>query len=201
MSIAGAQFDLYFNSDLVEVNNIAEGNLFNQDGADTYFSQGQIDNINGVVKNVVCVIISPTQEVSGIGTMAIISMTAKTEGINSMELAHIVVGNKLGEAVLVGTLGWDIIINNPPPLSKGFPILPTTTKALDTQAPPAIPSSLSSIINWIPLLFISSALVLLITLGMNSDEGMLPTIIFMVIFIIIMLIFLAQFNTVINLGV
>src|SRR4030042_822278 len=81
-AIAGAQFDLTFNPVVVAVSNVAEGNLFSQGGASTYFSSGTIDNTGGTVSGVVGVITSPGQSVSAAGTFAIITLTARTGGIS-----------------------------------------------------------------------------------------------------------------------
>jgi len=55
--ISGCQFNLHFDNYLVNVISLSEGNLLNQDGADTIFGQGSIDNSQGTVTNVFAVIL------------------------------------------------------------------------------------------------------------------------------------------------
>src|SRR3990170_5624347 len=74
-SIAGAQFNLSFNPALVTVNSVNEGNLLKQNGANTYFIPGQINNTAGTISGVAGVIITPGQTVSTSGTFALILMT------------------------------------------------------------------------------------------------------------------------------
>jgi hypothetical protein len=50
--ISGGQFDLLFDSSLVQVTGISEGNLLNQDGASTIFNSGNINNSQGIVTDV-----------------------------------------------------------------------------------------------------------------------------------------------------
>lgn len=52
ISIAGAQMDIEFNKSELNVNSIKEGNIFNQDGANTLFNNGKINNSNGTMSNI-----------------------------------------------------------------------------------------------------------------------------------------------------
>ena len=52
LPISGAAFDLQFDSSLVSVVSITEGDLFNQGGSSTFFNPGTIDNSQGTVTNV-----------------------------------------------------------------------------------------------------------------------------------------------------
>ena len=55
--ITGVQLDLSFNPSLVSVNNVTNGTLLTQDGAEAYFINGTIDNTTGTLTGVAGTII------------------------------------------------------------------------------------------------------------------------------------------------
>ena len=94
VAIAGAQCDMSFNSSLVIVNSVTEGNLLKQDGAGAYFAIQGIDNVNGTVTGIAGAITSPGETVSTKGTFAIVSLTAKgVDGITGIDLSKVIVGD------------------------------------------------------------------------------------------------------------
>ena len=94
VGIAGAQFDLDFNPQAVQVGAITEGDLFKQGGAQTYFMQGMVDNTTGQIKNVVSVVLGAGQSVSTPGTMVTISCTAVGAGkASAFVLKNVIVGD------------------------------------------------------------------------------------------------------------
>jgi hypothetical protein len=110
-AIAGAQFSLSFNSTLVAAVSVAEGNLLRQDGANTYFSGGQINNNNGTITAVSGVIVAPGQSIDSAGTFAVITMTAKSaSGTCPINLSNVVVGDMNGQALQVTTATSQVII-------------------------------------------------------------------------------------------
>jgi hypothetical protein len=93
-SISGMQFNLAFDSSLVSVDNVTEGNLLSQGGASTYFMTGTIDNVAGTVSSVAGVITTPGQTASIAGTFAVISLTAGIGGGTCpLTLSGVVVGD------------------------------------------------------------------------------------------------------------
>jgi len=113
VAIAGVQFDLSFDSSLVTVDSVEEGNLLTQNGASTYFTSGTIDNDTGTITGVAGAITTPGQTVSSPGTFAIITFTAGTTGGTSLlNLSNIVVGDINADPVPVkvnngsATIGW-----------------------------------------------------------------------------------------------
>ena len=100
VAIAGAQFDLAFNPQAVQITKVEEGDIFKISGASSYFMPGTIDNTNGTLKAVVDVIIGPGKETSAAGKMAILTCKAVSAGKTSMfVLSNVIVGNKDGVAV------------------------------------------------------------------------------------------------------
>lgn len=100
VAIAGGQFDLTYNPAALQVDSVAEGDLFKQGGAPTYFVPGVIDNASGRVRDIVDVVLGSGQVVSTPGTFAIFTCTAKAAGKpGTLGLDRVIIGNKDGVAV------------------------------------------------------------------------------------------------------
>jgi hypothetical protein len=116
-AIAGMQFDLSFNPDIVTVDSIAEGNLLTQHGAGTFFNAGEIDNATGTVTGVFGVIISPGQAVATAGTFAVITMTAgSARGSSPLTLSNVIIGDIEGNSIPLTVNNGTISVNQPPVL-------------------------------------------------------------------------------------
>ena len=74
--IAGAQFDMSFDQSRLYCNGVTEGDLFSQDGADTFFGVINIDNGGGTITGVYGGTLYGAT-VSGPGTFATVSFTVK----------------------------------------------------------------------------------------------------------------------------
>ncbi|GEM_PF-6044016 len=91
-SIAGVQMELVFNPNLIAVDSIFEGDLFQ--GYPNYFHPGIIDNVNGSIRGVFNVILSPQDGVSTPGTFVTIKLLSKNNnGTSPLNLSNIVIGN------------------------------------------------------------------------------------------------------------
>jgi len=102
VDIAGAQFDLNFDASLITINSVTEGNLLNQGGCSTYFSNGTIDNIAGTVIGVAGVITTPGCTVSNVGTFATLNCTSQMiSGTSTLNLSEVIVGDIKGDPVTV----------------------------------------------------------------------------------------------------
>jgi PKD repeat protein len=92
--IRGFECRLFFDSSILKVNSIAEGNIF--DGYFTYFNPGTIDNNKGTINDIYGFIIGPG-EVSTSGTFVTISFTSKnTPGTSRLDINKVGVTNKVG---------------------------------------------------------------------------------------------------------
>jgi hypothetical protein len=123
-AIAGVQLDLNFDSLLVSVAGVTEGNLLRQGGASTFFNPG-----NGNAKGVYGAIITPGETVSTPGTFATVRMTAGANaGTCPLTLSNVVVGDINGNPLPVSLVNGQVTIevNQPPVLS---PIGPKTVDA------------------------------------------------------------------------
>ena len=119
-AVSGAQFDLSFDSSLLTVDSIAEGDLFS--GYDTFFNPGTLDNTNGNITGVFNVIITQGGSVSSQGTLAIIHFTAQgDDGVSPLNLFNVVVGDPDADPVPVVIHNGSVEIisdDTEPPLSS-----------------------------------------------------------------------------------
>ncbi len=137
VAIAGVQFDLSFDPSLITVNSVTEGNLLNQDGADTYFSPGTIDNGAGTIVGVAGAITAPGQTVSGPGTFAVVSFTAGGgSGSSPLNLFNVVVCDINGDPVEITVSDGSVSVGCVPPGTPSLVSPPngqtvSTTPSLD----------------------------------------------------------------------
>jgi len=110
-AISGAQLNLIFNKSILNINSITEGNLFRQNGANTFFKSGVINNSSGTVKNIFCVIIGPNN-ISTSGTFVIVDFTAIGQsGATGIDLSNVIISNPGGKAVSFNIGNESININ------------------------------------------------------------------------------------------
>lgn len=115
--IAGAQLNIAVNRSILRINNIIEGDLFKQGGANTIFNSGAIDNSKGTVANIYVAIIGQTN-VTTKGTFITINATAiGSSGSSGFDLTNIMVTDQLGSAVVYNLTNGSVKINDPPVLS------------------------------------------------------------------------------------
>jgi len=112
--ITGAQLDFLFNSSMVSANNAAEGNLFKQNGAQTIFSSGTIDNSAGAVKHIYGLILG-TSSVSSPGTMATVNLTAGSRtGMAEFSLSDMLISDANSKSVPSTVKNATVLIDTAP---------------------------------------------------------------------------------------
>ncbi|KKG67693.1 hypothetical protein DU62_14260 [Methanosarcina mazei] len=116
--IAGAQLDLIFNSSMASANNVTEGDLLKQNGADTIFSRGTIDNSAGTVKNIYGFILG-TSNVSSSGTMATVNLTAGNRtGKAEFSLSNVLISDANSKSVPYTVTNATILIDTAPVMNS-----------------------------------------------------------------------------------
>jgi uncharacterized protein YjdB len=109
-AIAGAQFNLSYDPAVLQVNSVTEGGLLKQNGNTSFFLTGVIDNNSGLLNNVAGAITTPGGEVSGEGSLAVISFTAKATGTSTLALSNVIAANKAAQAVPVQVNGGSVTV-------------------------------------------------------------------------------------------
>lgn len=117
VAIAGMQFDLNFDPNILEALAVTEGNLLKQGGNSTYFQAGTItpDKITGVAG----AITTPGGEAAGAGVFATVTLKAKDNGNTDLILDKVIVGNKAGQAVPVSITQGTVTVEAAAPPDQG----------------------------------------------------------------------------------
>jgi len=106
--ITAMQFNLLFNSSLIEVRNIKEGFLLKQKGANTIFNSGTLNNKMGTVVNVWGLIITPGASITAQGIIAGLTLNAKEAGSSKIILTNVIISNSESQAVQTVTLNASV---------------------------------------------------------------------------------------------
>jgi hypothetical protein len=110
-AIAGAQLNIGFDKSIININSIIEGNLFKQNGANTFFNNGTTNNSLGAVISIFDVILGP-YSVSTPGTFIIINATAiGVSGTSGINLSNVMVSNPNGQAIALNVINGSVNIN------------------------------------------------------------------------------------------
>lgn len=108
--VAAIQFDLSYQSEIVSVVSVLEGEFLRQDGALVWFNPGQIESSNGRINSVYGLILDKTS-VTGPGPFAIIQMRAgNVSGTSSLSLSNVVVSDTQGQIIPTDIVDGSITI-------------------------------------------------------------------------------------------
>ncbi len=130
-AITGAQFNLLFDSSMVSADSVTEGNLLNQDGAETLFNCGTINNSSGTVTDVYGSILGKSN-VSSEGVMATITMTAgSVTGITELKLSNVIVSDSDSKAAPITISNATVLIDTAPVLNSIGPKSVSETNTLN----------------------------------------------------------------------
>ena len=98
--IAGVQFDLSFNSTLLQAEGVDAGTFLSGPCSASFFREGTIDNEAGTITAVVDVVTDPGCVVSTVGTVATVTFKARlTTGTSQLRLTNTKVGNAEGDTL------------------------------------------------------------------------------------------------------
>ncbi len=110
-AIAGAQLNIEYNKSVIKINNIIEGNLFKQNGANTFFNKGSINNSLGMVVSIYDMILCP-YSVSTQGTFITINATAVgVSGTSGINLSKVMLSDPNGQAIVLNVVNGSVNIN------------------------------------------------------------------------------------------
>ena len=113
-AIAGAQCDINFDSSLLTVDSVAEGNLLTQGGATSYFNPGTVDNTAGTIRGIAGAITTPGATVSGQGVFATITFTAgATDGATDAALSSVIVADINGARADISVTNGGVTVGSP----------------------------------------------------------------------------------------
>ncbi len=108
--VAGVQFDLSYDSELVKAVQISEGEFLRQEGAIVWFNPGEVESSNGDINSVYGLILDKTS-VTEPGYFAMIQMVAgNISGTSSLELSNVVVSDTQGQIIPIDVVDGSVSI-------------------------------------------------------------------------------------------
>ena len=99
--LAGWQFDIAFDSSILEALDVSEGDFLKTDGGTTFFQSGRIDNTAGKITGLIAGRISEGG-VSGSGSVLQVTFKAKLHGETRLALQNFKFGSSTGEIIPAG---------------------------------------------------------------------------------------------------
>ena len=107
--LAGWQFDIAFDSTVLEAINVSEGDFLKADGGTTFFHGGSIDNAAGKIEGLNAARLS-AQGVSGTGTLLQVRFKAKSGGETVLALHKFQFGSVTGDSIPAGPHQITIVV-------------------------------------------------------------------------------------------
>ncbi|MDE0015125.1 MAG: cohesin domain-containing protein, partial [Candidatus Poribacteria bacterium] len=111
--LAGWQFDLTFNPDVLEVVEVNEGDFLKTDGGTTFFQEGTVDNTEGKIAGLSAALISKGG-VPGTGTLLSVVFSAKADGNSQLTLHNFQLGSSTGAVIPAGVRDLAITVESKP---------------------------------------------------------------------------------------
>jgi PGF-pre-PGF domain-containing protein len=109
-AIAGAQIDLNFDSNMLTVNSIEEGNFFDRNDVMSIFISGTVDNQQGTVSGLFAVTLGQAK-IDSPGTFAHVTLTAGDQaGESTISLSNVILSDSDGNAIPTTTENAQVTI-------------------------------------------------------------------------------------------
>ncbi len=112
-NLAGWEFDLMFDPDVLEVLEVNEGNFLKTGGGATFFQNGKIDNATGEIAGLSSALISKSG-ITGTGTLLSVGFAAKAAGESQLALRNFQLGSNAGEVIPAGARDLTITVESKP---------------------------------------------------------------------------------------
>ena len=109
IDLAGWQFDIAFDSAILQAVEVSEGDFLKSDGGATFFRRGGIDNTNGVITGFSAAR-TTTGGASGSGSVFQVTFKAKSEGETKIALQNFLFGSAAKESIPAGPLEVHITV-------------------------------------------------------------------------------------------
>ncbi len=107
-NLAGWQFDIAFNPDVLEAVDVIEGDFLKVGGTNTFFQKGNTDNTTGKISGFNGARFG--SGVTGTGTLLSVKFSAKAFGESKLTLSNVQLGVATGQVLPSGTLEITIIV-------------------------------------------------------------------------------------------
>ncbi len=111
--LAGWQFDLTFDPDVLEAIEVKEGGFLKRGGRTTFFQKGTVDNAGGKIEGLSAALISKNG-VTGTGTLLSVIFSAKADGNSRLSLHNFQLGSTTGDVIPAGVSDLTITVESGP---------------------------------------------------------------------------------------
>ena len=111
--LAGWQFDVAFDPDVLEVIEVNEGDFLKTDGGTTFFQKGTVDNAEGKISGLSAALISKGG-VTGTGALLSVVFSAKADGNSQLALHNFQLGSSTGAVIPAGVRDLAITVESQP---------------------------------------------------------------------------------------
>ena len=111
--LAGWQFDLTFDPNVLEAVEVNEGDFLKKGGGTTFFQKGTVDNAAGKIASISAALISKGG-VTGTGALLSVTFSAKAEGNSELALHNFQLGSITGEVIPAGVRDLTITVESQP---------------------------------------------------------------------------------------
>ena len=112
-NLAGWQFDLTFDPDVLEAVEVKEGGFLKRSGGTTFFQKGTIDNAAGKISGISAALFSK-KGANGTGRLLSVVFSAKGEGNSQLGLHNYQLGSTTGEVIAAGVRELTITVESKP---------------------------------------------------------------------------------------
>ena len=147
--LAGWQTDILFNKSVLRVLSVTEGDFLKQEGGNTYFGSGTIDNAAGKITGVRTVQLD-RGEMSRQGTLLSVQFTAIANGESQLTVDNFQVGSRRGEKIQANSPELTILVGGDAAAAPAS-FVPEETALLHNYPNPFNPET------WIPYQLAKSA--------------------------------------------
>ena len=111
--LAGWQFDLTFDPNVLEAVEVNEGDFLKKGGGTTFFQRGAIDNAGGEITGLSAALISKGG-VTGTGVLLSVTFSAKADGNSQLALHNFQFGSSTGAVIPAGVRDLTITVESKP---------------------------------------------------------------------------------------
>ena len=111
--LAGWQFDLTFDPNVLEAVEVNEGDFLKKGGGTTFFQRGAIDNAGGKITGLSSALISKSSA-TGTGTLLAVTFSAKADGNSELALHNFQLGSNTGDVIPAGMRNLTIVVESGP---------------------------------------------------------------------------------------
>jgi hypothetical protein len=112
VNVSGAEMQLTYDPELIEVTSISEGNFFKQGGKSTMFSKGIIDKERGTATEIYSFVMGNDMMLEPDIFATITLQSKEKSGIANLEMKNVVITNSAGDDLPITVANAEIVVGD-----------------------------------------------------------------------------------------